>query len=152
LDRRLAANPGYLKIRNIVEKIIPSLIILRDPLRLSQVTGLSLGFWIITIVANFFLLVGLVRGDMSTIILLGVMLTFTAGIGRLLPALPGSIGTVDAAVLLGLTSLGISYDEAVALILLLRVRYTLMTAITGVFGFVLQLLAETKRRPYLVAD
>ena len=152
LDRRLANNTGYQKNRTVVERIIPSLMILRDPLCLAQVTGLSLGFWIMTAFANFFLLIGLVRSDMSTIILLGVMLTFTAGIGRLLPALPGSIGTVDAAVLLGLTSLGISYDEAVALVLLLRLRYTLMTALTGIFGLGLQLLDETKKSAYLVSD
>ena len=37
-------------------------------------------------------------------LVLGFMMAFAGGIGRLLPALPGSIGTLDAATLLGLTA------------------------------------------------
>lgn len=149
LNGRLAANSLYSRVSGIRQKIMPSLMILREPLRLTQVVSLSLGFWLVTVLSGVLLLFSLVQGD---VLVLAAMLTFTAGIGRLLPALPGSIGTVDAAVLLGLVSVGMNHDEAVMLVLLLRLRYTLMTAITGAFGFALQFLTEMSGKAQPVVD
>jgi uncharacterized protein (TIRG00374 family) len=134
LHQRLSDKPIYAMLFNSVRQAWASLLVIREPGRLAQIVGLSLGFWLVTTLAGSVLLLSLTQ---ENIIVLSVMLTFSAGIGRLLPGLPGGIGTVDAAVLVGLTSLGVSRDDALALVLLLRARYILMTGITAVYGLLL---------------
>lgn len=107
---------------------------LQSPTRLIYAAALSLIFWLVTALAGSVLLMSLVG---EQLLALGVMLAFTAGIGRLLPALPGGIGTVDAAVLLGLAALGVHSDMALTLVLLLRLRYLLMTVVVGGIGFLI---------------
>ena len=101
---------------------------LRSPLQLLYAAAISLALWLIIAFSGWVLLVGMMPAPGLE---LGLAVSFAGGIGRLLPALPGSIGTLDFAVLLSLTTLGVPDDISIAFVLLLRLRYLLHTALTG---------------------
>ena len=125
----------YSTLKNFLSKIMDSLRVVQNPSRLLISLGLSLVFWFVTALSGSAMAVSL---DQEQVLVLGLMMAFAGGIGRLLPALPGSIGTLDAATLLGLTALGVGETEALALVLLLRLRYTLMIIVTGAVGFIIE--------------
>jgi len=125
----------YELLKRIGQKIMQSVRILQDPSHLAYSLGLSLFFWFANAVAGGAMALSL---QQDQVLVLGLMMSFAGGIGRLLPALPGSIGTLDAVTLIGLTALGVGETEALALVLLLRLRYTLMVALTGMIGFFIE--------------
>jgi uncharacterized protein (TIRG00374 family) len=104
---------------------------LRNPLQLLYASLISVALWLVIAWSGWVLLLGMMDAPGLE---LGLAVSFAGGIGRLLPALPGSIGTLDFAVLISLTTLGVPDDTAIAFVLLLRLRYVLLTAITGVIG------------------
>lgn len=112
--------------------VIDGLQILKSPMQFTYATMLSVGFWLFTAFANSVMIVDLV--EPSFVVVGGIAIAVAGGIGRFVPALPGSIGTLDAAVVLSLTTLGIDNEIAVAITLILRLRYTLMIAATGLIG------------------
>lgn len=132
--RALAGDRIYGLASRLVGRISAGLKLLTDPSMFAYALALSVLFWIITTLSGAVLLLGWLDSD---VLLAGAMMAFTGGVGRILPALPGSLGTLDALVLLGLTALGIDESLALAVVVLLRVRYTLMVIITGVIGFAL---------------
>jgi hypothetical protein len=132
---RIIGEKLYAPIKRFASKIMDSLRVVQDPSRLATALGLSLVFWFVTALAGGAMALSL---DQEQVLVLGLMMGFAGGIGRLLPALPGSIGTLDAATLLGLTALGVGETEALALVLLLRLRYTVMIIITGAIGFIIE--------------
>lgn len=95
---------------------------------------LSLGFWFGLAITNWILLSALL--DDSTLIL-GLTVAFAAGMGQLLPALPGGIGTLDAAVLVSLSIVGLSEDVALAFVILLRLRYVVMFGLPGIVALLM---------------
>lgn len=102
---------------------------LQDRRLFALASVLSLAFWFGLALTNWILLSALL--DESTLIL-GLTVAFAAGMGQLLPALPGGIGTLDAAVLVSLSIVGISEDVALAFVILLRLRYLAMFGLPGI--------------------
>jgi uncharacterized protein (TIRG00374 family) len=101
---------------------------LKSPVQLAYSLFLSALMWLILAFSGWVLLIGMMP---SPPWILGIAVGFAGGVGRLVPALPGSIGTLDFAVMLSLTTLGVPEDTAIAFTLLLRLRYILITLVTG---------------------
>jgi|GEM_PF-3867132 len=129
-------------ISRIVANIRAGLSALENPLQFFYAIVLSLGFWIALSFANWLLLVGLID---SPSILIGIILAFSSGLGRMIPALPGDIGTLDVVVLISIILLGVPEDIAITVTVLIRVRY-IMTAITsGLLGLAVEGLTQFSR-------
>ncbi len=145
---RVAGEKRAVLLLRWFHNILNGLQTLNNPLQFFYALGLSLGFWLTTALAGWTLLPGLVE---SPGFMLGVAMAFGGGIGRLLPALPGSIGTLDFAVLVSLTALGVGDDAALAIVLLLRLRYMLVTVITGTLGMMAEDLSLSGLRQLISA-
>ncbi|MBZ0294116.1 MAG: flippase-like domain-containing protein [Anaerolineae bacterium] len=125
---RLAGEQRGGRVLRLIRGALDGLQTLRSPLQLLYAAGISLGLWLIIAFSGWVLLRGMMPNPGLE---LGLAVSFAGGIGRLLPALPGSIGTLDFAVMFSLTTLGVPDEVAIAFVLLLRLRYVLHTAITG---------------------
>lgn len=125
---RLAGEQRGGRVLKIIRSAFDGLQTLRSPLQLLYAAAISLALWLVIAYTGWLLLRGMMPNPGLE---LGLAVSFAGGIGRLLPALPGSIGTLDVAVMFSLTTLGVPDDIAIAFVLLLRLRYVLTTAITG---------------------
>ncbi len=128
---RLAGEQRGGRVLGLVRGALEGLQTLRNPLQLLYAVAISVALWLLIGLSGWVLLVGMLPAPGLE---LALAVSFAGGIGRLLPALPGSIGTLDFAVVFSLTTLGVPDDIAIASTLLLRLRYVLVTAITGVVG------------------
>ncbi len=130
---RLAGEQRGGRALGIVRGALDGLQTLRNPLQLLYAVGISVTLWLVIGFSGWVLLVGMMPAPGLE---LGLAVSFAGGIGRLLPALPGSIGTLDFAVMVSLTTLGVPDETAIVFVLLLRLRYVLHTVITGAIGLV----------------
>lgn len=125
---RFAGEKRSVKLLNWLRHIISGLQALQSPLQLIYALAITLGLWVLLAISGWVMLLGMTDNPP---LVLGFAVGFAGGIGRLIPALPGSIGTLDFAVMFSLTTLGVPNDTAIAFVLLLRLRYILTTIITG---------------------
>lgn len=116
------------RLQGIINNGLRGLGTLRDLRRLIIPLLLTMLFWIGVAGSTWLLLPDLVETPSFAA---AVAVAFASGIGRALPALPGSLGTLDFAVMLSLQAYGVNREVAVALVVLIRIRYILMTVLTG---------------------
>jgi glycosyltransferase 2 family protein len=121
---------------------------LKSPVQLAYSLLVSLVMWLILALSGWVLLMGMMPSPSWT---LGIAVGFAGGVGRLIPALPGSIGTLDFAVMLSLTTLGVTDDTAIAFTLLLRLRYILITLVTGTTGLIAEGMSLSGLRQWVSA-
>lgn len=130
-------------IRRVLAHIRNGLESLNNRGQLLNAIGLSLLFWSILALANWLLLPTLIPAPS---IWMGVSLSFATGLGRVAPALPGDIGTLDLAVMLNLIALGVPEDIAITVALLIRIRYIIMIIVVGLIGISGERLSITNIR------
>lgn len=128
-------NRLWLRLRGLLANVGEGFRSVQEGRSLLAVVGFSLLFWFGVAFNNWLLLKALVP---DVPLSLGLLIGFAAGIGQLLPALPGSIGTLDAAVALSLSLTGMDDNTALAFVLLLRLRYVVMFGLPGVLAFALE--------------
>ena len=121
---------------------------LKSPVQLAYSLFVSVSMWLILALSGWVLLKGMMP---SPALVLGIAVGFAGGVGRLIPALPGSIGTLDFAVMLSLTTLGVPEDMAIAFVLLLRLRYILITLVTGTIGLMAEGMSLSGLRQWVSA-
>ncbi len=121
---------------------------LQSPVQLAYSLLVTLTMWLILALSGWALLMGMMPLPSWT---LGIAVGFAGGVGRLIPALPGSIGTLDFAVMLSLTTLGVPEDTAIAFTLLLRLRYILITLVTGTIGLMAEGMSLSGLRQWVSA-
>lgn len=130
----LPINRGWLN--KLLNGIATGLNALKDRRTLIVTFGLTLAFWFSVAVMTWILLLPMSpsmtsASDGGMLLVYALAAAFGAGAGRMLPALPGDIGTVDFAVFFSLTALGVPEPIALAITLLTRLRYILTTLILG---------------------
>ena len=128
IQQRLSA-----RLTGIIRGVLNGLHSLRNPRQVLYAGLISVSLWLLIGVAGWVMLRGLLPDPAFA---LGLAVAVAGGIGRILPALPGSIGTLDVAVALSLTTLGVPDATALAFTLLIRLRYVLHTALLGAVAFV----------------
>jgi hypothetical protein len=135
-------------MRNRFRHLIDGLRALQSPVQLVYSLFVSLSMWLILALSGWVLLMGMLP---SPSWVLGIAVGFAGGVGRLIPALPGSIGTLDFAVMLSLTTLGVPEDTAIGFTLLLRLRYILITLVTGTIGLMAEGMSLSGLRQWVSA-
>lgn len=151
-------NPALLPIQRdwlnkLLSGVSTGLNTLKDRRDLIVTFGLTMAFWLGVAIMTWVLLLPLMADSSQAepLLIYGLAAAFGAGAGRMLPALPGDIGTVDFAVFFSLTALGVPESVALAITLLTRLRYILMTLIVGLGALWLESLNPfTVRRDLLV--
>jgi hypothetical protein len=108
---------------------------LNNPVQLFYASVLSLLFWTALVVGNWILVLSLIE---SPSILIGVVLALASGLGRLIPALPGDIGTLDAVVMVSILLLGVPEDIAITIMILIRIRYIVTVVLGGIIGLMIE--------------
>ncbi len=130
LRRFLGVGPAR-RIVGLIRSGIDGLRILHRPAQFIYVIALTLFFWSLVCLAGWFLVRSLVP-DAAPVF--GVGLAFAAGIGMATPWLPGSLGTYELSVAFGMTALGLSEEMALAIVVMLRLRFVLVVVGTGILG------------------
>jgi glycosyltransferase 2 family protein len=122
-------------VANIASNIRTGLGALNNPVQLFYASVLSLLFWLALAVGNWILVLSLIE---SPSILIGVVLALASGLGRLIPALPGDIGTLDAVVMVSILLLGVPEDIAITIMILIRIRYIVTVVLGGIIGLMIE--------------
>jgi len=131
------------RLQGIITNAVQGLSTLRDIRRLIMPLILTMLFWLGVAASTWVLLPDLVDNPSFVA---AIAVAFASGIGRALPALPGSLGTLDFAVLLSLQAYGVGEEVAVALVVLIRIRYIIMTVLTGLGGVLAENLSFQQLR------
>ncbi len=131
------------RLQGIIANLVRGLSTLRDVRRIIVPLLLTLTFWLGVAVSTWVLLPDLLE---EPPFVAAIAVAFASGIGRALPALPGSLGTLDFAVLVSLQAYGVGEEIAVALVVLIRIRYILMTVLTGLGGVLAENLSIRQMR------
>jgi|GEM_PF-4288083 len=118
----------YPRIQTFIKQIARGLQTLHNMEGLVVSVLLTLLYWVGLALSTWLMMIGLVDDLIFTI---AIAITVAGGVGRILPALPGSIGTLDFSILVALQIYGVEHNVALVVVILIRLRYLLMTTIIG---------------------
>ncbi len=127
--RRRILRPGMTRGREILRELLPAL---RQPLRAVQLLGGCIAYLLLSAAGLATTLAAFTPGFP----LLPVLAVFVVGstLGQLAPT-PGGLGTVEAAVIAGLTAIGVAPANAVAAVLTSRVLTYWLPVLPGIVAF-----------------
>lgn len=127
--RRRFTRPGIARVRGIGRDLLPTL---RDPFRATQLVGGCIAYLLLSAVG----LVTTLAAFRPDVALIPVLAVFVVGstLGQLAPT-PGGLGAVEAAMIAGLTAIGMSAGDSVAAVLISRVLTYWLPILPGIVTF-----------------
>ncbi len=129
LGRRRVLRPGAARVREMGQEIAP---LLHKPLRAVQLTGGCVAYLLLSAAA----LATTLAAFTPSFPLVPVLAVFVVGstLGQLVPT-PGGLGAVEAAMIAGLTAIGVSPADAVAAVLSSRLLTYWLPVLPGIVAF-----------------